>query len=79
MARRVTFGVYGRFRVAAEETSDGVWVLYRLGSDGKRSRVTDAVIPDDATLEDVERGIEAAYHELGRPGTSITRVDTRSP
>ncbi len=74
MAQRVVFDVYGRFRVAAEETADGGWVLFRLGADGKRSRLTDAVLPDEATIDDVERGLEAAYHELGRPGTAIVRI-----
>ena len=76
MAHRIVFDVYGRFRVTADEAADGVWVLHRLGADGKRSLLTDAVIPDSATIDDVERGIEAAYHELGRPGTSIVRIDT---
>jgi hypothetical protein len=69
------FDIYGRFRVTAEQSSEGVWVLYRVGSEGKRERLADVVVPDHATPEEVERMLEAAFHELARPGTSIVRID----
>ena len=75
MARSVLFDVYGRFRVRAEQTDTGEWSLYRLGSDGKRSRLGDVVVADRAPLEEVTRQLEAVYHELGTPGSSITQVD----
>ena len=62
MAHRILFDVYGRFQVTAEQTADGAWVLYRSGSDGKRSRLADVIVPDDANLDEVERGLEAAFH-----------------
>ena len=38
-------------QVTAEQTTDGSWVLYQLASDGKRSRLTDVIVPDHATLD----------------------------
>lgn len=75
MKQRVKFDIYGRFGVTAERSSEGVWVLYRIGSEGKRGRLADVVVPDHATLDELERLLEAAFHELARPGTSIVRID----
>ncbi len=75
MADRVLFDIYGRLKVTAEQTPDGSWVLYRLGSDGKRSLLTDVIVDDYATLDEVERQLEAAFHEWGKPGTSIVRLN----
>ena len=75
MVNRVRFDVYGRFRVTAEQNEDAAWAVYRDGSDGKRGRMTDVVVPEDATLDEVERVLEAMFHELARPGTSIMRID----
>jgi hypothetical protein len=76
MTERFLFDIYRRYKVTAEQTTDGVWVLYILGSDGKRSRLTDVIVPDHATLDEVERQLEAVFHEIGTPDTSIVRIDT---
>jgi hypothetical protein len=76
VARSVLFDVYGRFRVRAEKTDSGTWVLYRLGSEGKRSRLYDVIVVDHAPLAEVTRQLEAIHHELGTPGSSIARIDT---
>jgi hypothetical protein len=75
VAGSVLFDVYGRFQVRAEQTDAGVWALDRLGSDGKRSRLRDVIIADHAPLAEVTRQLEAVYHELGSPGTSIAQVE----
>ena len=74
MVNRVRFDVYGRFRVTAEQSEDGAWALYRDGTNGKRQRMTDVVVLDDATLDDIERALEAIFHESAQPGTSILRI-----
>ncbi len=76
MTERILFDIYGRFEVTAEQSTDGVWVLYLPGSDGKRSLLTDVVVLDYAGIDEVERQLEAVFHEIGTPGTSITRIDT---
>ncbi len=75
MRKRIKFDIYGRFRVTAEQGSEGVWALYRVGLEGKRERLADFVVPDHATSEEVERMLEAAFHELAKPGTSIVQID----
>ena len=75
MSDRITRDVYGRFLVRAERSVSGDWKVYRLGAEGKRSRLFDVVVEDDADSSEVERQIEAVYHELGSPGTSILRID----
>ena len=75
MGRRLVFDVYRRFVVHAEQSDQGDWLFYRPGTDGKRGRIWDVVVDRDATLEDIENQLEAIYHEWGRPGTSITRID----
>ena len=80
MSRRLVFEIYGRFVIHAEQSDHGDWFFYRLGTDGKRGRIFDVVVGRDATPEEIEMQLEATYHELGRPGTSITEIDgpTRS-
>lgn len=75
MTRRVKFDIYGSFGVTAERCSEGVWVLYRIGSEGKRGRLADVVVSDHATLDEVQRLLEAAFHELAKPGISTVRID----
>jgi hypothetical protein len=75
MAEQVLFDIYGRFEVTAELALDGTWLLYVPGSEGKHRHLTDVILPDDATLDDVERGLEATFHELGTPGSSISRIE----
>lgn len=75
VSERITYDIYGRFRVRAEQTVSGEWLVYRLGAEGKRSRLFDVVVEDDAEPSEIERQLEAVYHELGSPGTSIRPVD----
>lgn len=74
MSGRVVFDVYGRFRVAAEPTDTG-WRLWMLGGDGTRRPLHDVPLEPDATLAEVEQALEAAFHELARPGATIDRVE----
>lgn len=71
----MVFDVYGRFEVVAEHRAGGRWSLARRGADGKRSRIEDVVVPDDATLDEVEGLLEVAFHEWAIPGRTITRLD----
>lgn len=75
MARTVTFDVYGRFHIVARQDDDGSWALLRRGADGKHSPLTDVVVPDDATLDDVERLLEVAFHEWATPEAGIVRLE----
>lgn len=76
MSRRVVFDVFGEFIVHAEQNEDGDWRFYRPGTDGKRARLDDVVVGPGAPLDEIERQLEAIYHEAGRPGTSIRRIDS---
>lgn len=72
--RRIRIDVYGRFR-ADVIRKGGTWVAYRRGADGKRSKLGDLALLDDATPEEVVHAIEAAYHELARPGDELVVID----
>ena len=76
MGLRLAFDVYGRFVIHAEQSDHGDWSFYRLGTGGKRGRIFDVVAGRDATPEEIETQLEATYHELGRPGTSIMLIDS---
>lgn len=71
----VCFDVYGRFRVRLVPDDDGNWFrAFRVGNDGKGRLLADLVIPVDAGDDEVRRIIEAVYHEIARPGSTIERI-----
>lgn len=67
----IRFDVYGRFRIAVERTDLG-WRVTRLGLDGKRS-YEDLLI--GVAEEELADALEVLYHELGRPGAVIRRIE----
>ena len=71
---RLRFDVYGRFRVIVEEV-DGIWSVYRIGADGKRRRLDDVVVPDGADPGQVVDALEATFHELATPDTTIVPLE----
>ena len=72
---RVVFDVFGEFVVHAEQTDDGDWRFFRPGADGKRARLHDVVVDRGSPVDEIARQLEAVYHESGRPGTSVRRID----
>ena len=68
--RRIRVDVYGRFRVDVIRRH-GTWTSYRLGDDGKRSRLTDLVIAEDADPETILQTIETLFHEWATPDAEL--------
>lgn len=74
MAQRARFDVYGRFEVTAAKRPTGEWMFHLIGPEGKGTQLDDVVLPDEATLDDVARGLEATYHELATPDTDVRLI-----
>ena len=74
MTDRLRFRVYDRWTVDVRRGRAGGWVAYAVGEDGKRSRLRDLVIPDEASPEEIADMIDVEFHELARPGQEITRL-----
>ena len=72
--RRIRIDVYGQFE-ADVVREYGSWVAYRRGADGKRRRLHDLLLDDDAEAEDVLFALEVVFHELGGPGAELRVVD----
>lgn len=53
--------VFGRLMLAAR--SDAGWELFDLGSDGKRRRTTDVVVPDFVTADELAQYLADIFHE----------------
>ena len=70
MNNQVAFDVYGQIRVRAERSSSW-WDVYEIGADGKRRRLDDVVVESSAPIENVQRALEAIYHEIAMPGSRI--------
>lgn len=67
------FDVYGRFQVEVRWEDDG-WVAYRIAP-GKRSKVTSFAIPREIqTSTEIARYLDDMYHEVARPGQSVSVV-----
>jgi hypothetical protein len=66
--------VFGK-RMIAEHRS-GRWQLSIAGADGKRSPISDVVVPADITSEkDLLTFLHDVYHESARPGhDQVTRT-----
>lgn len=75
MGEDLWFDVYGRFLLLLRPGGDGWWLVYRLRPEGRREAIDEFVIPMDATDTEIFQSIEAAYHELARPGTDLTWID----
>lgn len=72
--RRIRIDVYGRFRIDVIRRH-GTWTAYRLGADGKRRKLSDLVIVEDAGAEQVLGAVEALYHELATPDAELVVID----
>ncbi len=73
--RRIRIDVYGRFRIDVIRRH-GTWTAFRLGDDGKRSRLTDVVLlGEDMTAEEILEAVEALYHEQAAPDAELSVID----
>jgi hypothetical protein len=68
------FDVYGRMRVRVVPNDDGWCRVYAVRGGGKLHALDDVAIPADASNQDVIGALEAVFHEIGQPGSEITRV-----
>jgi len=68
---RIKLDVYGRLMLA-EQTASG-WQLFDLGSDGKRSLVTDIVIPDFISESELDQYLADIFHESATKQSSGVR------
>ena len=69
-----SFDVYGRLRVGVSRGPAGHWETAEIRPDGKRRSLPDVLIPDEAEEDDLPGYLEAAFHELARPGQGIVRL-----
>jgi hypothetical protein len=70
----MVFDVYGRFTVRVRPA--GEWMVVEVPrGDGKRHTLPDVVIPVGAADDEIVAVLEAVFHETGRPGESIARVE----
>lgn len=67
------FSIYGRF-VLEMVREHGRWTPFRVG-DSARRREPELVIPSDLDASEVPGFLDDIYHELARPGETITRLD----
>lgn len=65
--------VYGRFQLEIDR-EDGRWVAYKLDP-GKRTKVSDLVIPDWLDEAEVLVYLDDHYHEASRPGQRVRIVE----
>lgn len=67
------FDVYGRFQIEVCREDDQ-WVAYQSAL-GKRTRVNNLAIPQEIrTPAEMARYLDDLYHEVARPGQSVTVV-----
>lgn len=67
------FDVYGRFQIEVRR-EDNHWVAYQVAL-GKRTRVTTLAIPPEIhTSAEIARYLDDLYHEVARPGQSVSVV-----
>lgn len=69
----MVFDVYGWMRIAVDREHD-TYVVYRIGGEGTRQKLTDLVIPPDLGERDIPRFLDDAFHEWARPGQHIRRI-----
>ncbi len=69
-----TFQVYGRFLVRLARSADGWWQASEVGYEGKQRPLPEVLVPEHDGVDELPGYLEAAFHELARPGEAITRV-----
>ena len=72
--RRMRIDVYGRLRIDVIRRR-GTWTSYRLGADGKRAKLVDLVLADDAGPDEILEAVEALYHEWATPDSELEVLD----
>ncbi|MFH1329779.1 MAG: hypothetical protein ABIJ48_03875 [Actinomycetota bacterium] len=72
--REAAFHVYGRFLVHLARSADGWWRAAEIGCPGKTRPLPEVLGPDHARVDGLPGYLEAAFHELARPGEAIVRV-----
>ncbi len=66
------FNIYNRFQL--EIVREGAaWVCYQTGA-GKRVRAAGIVVPPELAADDLAEYLDDIYHELGRPGDTVSIV-----
>lgn len=68
------FDVYGRMRVRVIPNDDGWCRVYAVRDGGKLQTVDGVVVSADASTAEVIAALEAAFHEIGEPGSAVRRV-----
>ena len=66
----VKFNIYGRFQIEVLRESDD-WVAYRVAP-GTGIRVNLAIPQEIRTSTEIATWLDDLYHELARPGQSVT-------
>lgn len=67
------FDVYGRFTLEVQRENDQ-WRVYRL-SPGKRVPEPGIVLPSNLDSSEIGQALDDLFHELARPGQTVTRID----
>lgn len=63
------FNIYGRFQVDVRRESES-WVVYRSEL-GKRTRLTDVVIPPNLVAQDLATYLDDIFHEFAKFGENV--------
>jgi hypothetical protein len=66
------FNIYGRFQVDVRR-EHGAWVVYRAEL-GKRTPLTDVVIPPALEEHDIAIYLDDVFHEYARHGEQVERT-----
>jgi hypothetical protein len=66
------FDVYGRFQIEVCREA-GHWVAYRIAL-GKRTRINVVIPQEIQKSEEIARYLDDLYHEVARPGQSVSEV-----
>jgi hypothetical protein len=66
------FDIYGRFQLTVLRESDG-WEVYRIEL-GKRSKVSDLVIPSVLEADEIATYLDDIFHEFSGPGQRVEQL-----
>lgn len=66
------FDVCGRFQIEVC-SENGDWAAYRIAL-GKRTRINLAIPREIETAREIARYLDDLYHEVARPGQSVTVI-----
>jgi hypothetical protein len=66
------FDIYGRFQLTVLRESDG-WEVYRIEL-GKRSKVSDLVIPSVLEADEIATYLDDMFHEFSGPGQRVEQL-----